>query len=270
MKTLYDVLGVGPAATADEIKQAFRREIALYHPDKVRHLGPELQEMATARSKQITEAHRCLSNPELRVAYDRESSTPSSSPSPAPPAGPPGPNSDAGPVEPSTEPLPTTGPSGASSQDRASRDDFVRRTSLARLREAVAAELGDTGEIRETGFDVAYCSSEKRRLLKRTPAVMICGHFVPHVDSAEVRAAWNRAVRLGRVNRDLCIVLVGNALAPRRELSGVVAELTQRLSRVSSTNITVIPVDVHDWTGPVPADTPSAARRVLDRLRAPQ
>lgn len=268
MKTLYDVLGVGPAATTDEIKQGFRRQIAQYHPDKVQHLGPELQEVAAERAAEITEAYRQLSNPELRVAYDRQSTTPLS-PSPAPSAGPSGPNRDAADVAPPVEPPPTTPPPAVFGQDRASRDDFVRKASLERLREVAVAEMGNVEEIRGMGFDVAYYAREKRGLLKREPALMVCGRFVPRVDAEAVRAAWNRAVRLGRVSRDLCIFLVGNALAPRRELSGVIADLTRRLSRVSSTRIIVIPVDVHDWQGLVPADTPSPARRILDRLRAP-
>lgn len=46
MKTYYELLDVAPQASSDEIKRAFRREIARYHPDKVQHLGPEFQEIA--------------------------------------------------------------------------------------------------------------------------------------------------------------------------------------------------------------------------------
>ena len=56
----YDVLGIRKGATRDEIKAAYRREIARYHPDKVAQLGPELQELANAKSKQINEAYRVL------------------------------------------------------------------------------------------------------------------------------------------------------------------------------------------------------------------
>ena len=38
-------------APADEIKKAFRREIARYHPDKVQHLGQEFQEMAAGHRR---------------------------------------------------------------------------------------------------------------------------------------------------------------------------------------------------------------------------
>ena len=40
--------------------------------------------------------------------------------------------------------------------------------------------------------------------------------------------------------------MIYGRFVPRRELSGVIVELTRRLSSVSSTSITVIPVDVND------------------------
>jgi DnaJ-class molecular chaperone len=55
--TYYDLLQVGPAAPADEIKRAFRREIAKYHPDKVQHLGTEFQEIAATKAAELTQAY---------------------------------------------------------------------------------------------------------------------------------------------------------------------------------------------------------------------
>ena len=55
-KNHYEVLEVAPTAPADEIKRAFRAQIALYHPDKVHHLGKEFQEMAAGRATALTEA----------------------------------------------------------------------------------------------------------------------------------------------------------------------------------------------------------------------
>ncbi len=56
----YEVLRVPRGASRDEIRAAYRREIAQYHPDKVAQLGPELRELATEKSKQINEAYRIL------------------------------------------------------------------------------------------------------------------------------------------------------------------------------------------------------------------
>src|SRR6188472_1307516 len=66
------MLTVASDAPADEIKKAFRREIARYHPDKVQHLGPEFQEMASGIAADLTEAYRILMDPALRLKYDED------------------------------------------------------------------------------------------------------------------------------------------------------------------------------------------------------
>lgn len=59
----YTVLGVDRNASAAEIRQAYRRLAAQYHPDKVAHLGPELQELAERRFKEIQKAYQELTHP---------------------------------------------------------------------------------------------------------------------------------------------------------------------------------------------------------------
>src|SRR5437763_8109341 len=71
MKTFYQVLEIAPSAAAGEIKRAFRHQIALYHPDKVQHLGKEFQEIAAVRAAELTEAYRILSDEGRRAEYDR-------------------------------------------------------------------------------------------------------------------------------------------------------------------------------------------------------
>src|SRR5688572_24296532 len=56
----YDVLGVKPGATQREIRQAYQRLVQQYHPDKVGDMGPELQELAERRTKEITAAYNQL------------------------------------------------------------------------------------------------------------------------------------------------------------------------------------------------------------------
>lgn len=53
----YQVLEIAPGASREEIKAAYRRLAAQYHPDKVQHLGKELQELAEARFKEIQQAY---------------------------------------------------------------------------------------------------------------------------------------------------------------------------------------------------------------------
>ena len=59
-KTPYEVLGVSPGATKEQIRSAYRKLANQYHPDKVAHLGRELQELAEKRFKEIQEAYQYL------------------------------------------------------------------------------------------------------------------------------------------------------------------------------------------------------------------
>lgn len=62
----YEVLGVSRGASAEEIKRAFRKLAAKYHPDA----NPGDQE-AEERFKEINEAYQVLSDPEKRGGYDQ-------------------------------------------------------------------------------------------------------------------------------------------------------------------------------------------------------
>lgn len=57
----HEVLEVNSAATLDEVRQAYRRKIRMYHPDKVSALGPEFTKLAEAQSRDINQAyaHAC-------------------------------------------------------------------------------------------------------------------------------------------------------------------------------------------------------------------
>jgi len=55
-----EVLGVSEGAGEEEIRAAYRSQLAKYHPDKVTHLGGEFHELATARTKEIIAAYEFL------------------------------------------------------------------------------------------------------------------------------------------------------------------------------------------------------------------
>ena len=58
----YEVLGVSRGASQEEVRQAYRRMMADYHPDKVAHLGPDLRKLAEAKATAINEAYRALTS----------------------------------------------------------------------------------------------------------------------------------------------------------------------------------------------------------------
>jgi len=53
----YATLGLEKGATMDEIKKAYRKLSMKYHPDKVRHLGDEFQQIAETKMKEINAAY---------------------------------------------------------------------------------------------------------------------------------------------------------------------------------------------------------------------
>ncbi|MBQ9638129.1 MAG: TerB family tellurite resistance protein [Bacteroidales bacterium] len=56
----YNVLGLSPSATDDEVKRAYRRLAVKYHPDKVESLGEEVRHHAEEQFKKITAAYELI------------------------------------------------------------------------------------------------------------------------------------------------------------------------------------------------------------------
>lgn len=65
-KDYYQVLGVTPKATGEDIKKAFRTLARKYHPDVAKD-----KKTAEEKFKELNEAHEVLSDPESRRKYDQ-------------------------------------------------------------------------------------------------------------------------------------------------------------------------------------------------------
>lgn len=53
----YKILEVDPSVSDDELKKAYRKMAVKYHPDKVSHLGPEMQKSANDKFKKVNAAY---------------------------------------------------------------------------------------------------------------------------------------------------------------------------------------------------------------------
>jgi DnaJ domain len=267
LKNFYDLLSVARDAPVDEIKKAFRREIARYHPDKVQHLGLEFQEMASGIAADLTEAYRILMDPELRAQYDEGLSAGVGGPAvrtpPRPPADP------QAQAPPRAEPSPSSASSASGTQapprPRASAGiDFVRKASLSRLKEAMEV-LGAIEPAHVSGFDVAVTTKPKRGLFKKADdCLRLLTRFVPVVDADAVADVWSSALKAKTPDTILCVLLVGPGMAPSKDLSTAVSE-QRRKSR--NAGPVLVPVDVRDWEALFPPDTPAPVRALIQRLR---
>jgi hypothetical protein len=268
-KNYYDLLEIAATAPSDEVKRAFRLQIARYHPDKVQHLGKEFQAMAADRAAELTEAYRILSDEGRRAEYDRTfvaAGVPATGAgqSAAPGAG--RGESSAGPAAPPppAPPNPTASQVGAQfKQERASRDEFVRKATLGRVRQALEAVGADYDETVLRGFDLACVP--KSKMFGRSKNPRLLGRFVSLLDREAIANAWTDAAKWGDARKDdVCVLLMGTSLASAGELAGEIAD-QRRKSR--GAKLTLIPVDARVWDAHMPFDAPAIAKSLLSKLK---
>ena len=272
MKTYYDLLGLQPSADADEVKRAFRREIARYHPDKVQHLGPEFQEIASSRAAELTEAYRILMDAEARRSYDAMlTSGAGAAQAPHAPAG--GDNRAAqAPAPAAATPPPHRAPGPPAvpvpeslRQTQATLSQFVKKATIGRIQAAIEALFGAAEPMTVAGFDAVYTLRARRGLFQRAdPPVKLFLCVVSRVDAETIDEAWPRALKAGGGDPLVCLLLLGLQLAPARELATAITEQRRRSRQVGPV---VIPVDTREWAPLMPPETPNAVRKLLERLK---
>jgi hypothetical protein len=229
MKTYYEMLEVAVTAPPDEIKRAFRREIAKCHPDKVQHLGEELQRIAAAKATELTHAYKTLSDGALRAAYDAQLSEAVAEETPALPS------------EPSS-------------------------ADVRRFTQALDAEFGQYEQPRVDGFEVACVPKPGFWQLTLPPRIL--GRFVPKVDAASLAAAWDHATLMRQeAQRDLCVFLMGPVVAAPGALAQAINEQRRKPAPAGGAVI-MVPLNTSTWSAHVPQDAPPVIKSVVLRLKA--
>jgi hypothetical protein len=265
------LLGISPDAPQADIRGAFRAQIARYHPDKVQHLGQEFQEMAAERAAELNEAYHSLSNAGRRAEYDLgRGVAPAGQPAPASQA------PDATGVPAAEAPASQSASTGGSAkeaagpnqrqfkQERVRRDQFVLKAAVGRFDQAIAAIDGAYDKTQVPGFDIAY--APKARLFARTKGPQLLGRFVGSVDGEAIAETWAQVDQLKvPLNTEICVFLMGSALAPPRELADAIAH--RRRTAPKGRTVVLIPVDARNWDAHTPTDAPAIARTLLARLR---
>jgi hypothetical protein len=270
VKTHYELLGVRPDTPPDEIKKAFRHEIARYHPDKVQHLGREFQEMAAQRAAELTEAYRVLMDEVARAAYDEQlaAGTLPRAQEPAARA------EEAGrekpvhhPPQPEPPPAEPEGDRRVFEQERQSGEDFVRREALRRMRHAIAESIGSIEALRLDGFELSYACRTRRSLFKKNaPDLYVLVHYVPKVDAQVIADVWPIVAPFAvRPEAAVCVFLLGPSVSPRADLAAAIS--AQRKQMKARSPVVFVPLDVHDWDAHIPANAPPAVQAVIHRLR---
>ena len=135
-----------------------------------------------------------------------------------------------------------------------------------RFREAAKREFGQCEEASVKGFDV-ICLPPKGGFFSRTLPPRVFGRFVAQVDAAAVRESWAMASRAKKDDqRDLCVFVMGPAVAPAGELGRVIAE--QRRRPMPSGKLVMVPVNTMTWSAHIPNDAPPVVKALISRLRS--
>ena len=230
--------------------------------------------MAADRAAELTEAYRILGDEGRRSEYDRALSESGGAAAAAPAGAPasaagaatqPAPESHA-PPPPPPPPHGGHGPAaesridGTFTRERGIRDEFVRKATMGRLKQALEAVGGyDQSELR--GFDIALVP--KKKLFGGSKNPKLLGRFVSTVDRAAVADAWTQAAKWGAAD-EVCVLLMGTSLAPAGELA---TEIREQGRKQRGGKLVLIPVDARDWDARMPLDAPPIAKTLLERLK---
>lgn len=170
IKDYYFLLRLPRFAPLEEVRVAYRKLAAEYHPDKVAELGPEAEEEANAKMQELNEVMAVLSDPARREKYHQlldlipeRSLSASPRPKPEPPPRPAPPPAESVPAPAQASPPPAESPE---------KRGLVVEEQLREIREGVLRLPLQWKEKRLPGWQWALEHSDMRRTI-----VVVHRHF---------------------------------------------------------------------------------------------
>lgn len=267
----YELLELDPSCSSEEIKQKFRQQVALFHPDKVTHLAKQIQDLATDKTAELIEAYRVLGNRANRSEYDsvlKEFSTRSES-------------NDRSAVSDSDSVLKTTKHSGVNIDGTQTAPDskpatqsgmdlsgFLYDSAIARLRSVVLEQIPKAEEAKVESFDISFIMRSKwSRLFGNSQCARILARVTAHIDSSIVQDAWRMATKPGSsISGDTYLFLMGMTLENVSALSATILDLQRR--QVKKENQTFfVPLKLNTWEVLIPNGAPEILRILVGNLR---
>jgi hypothetical protein len=248
------LLGITLPASTEEIKKAYRRQIARYHPDKVHHLGEEFQLLAAEKSAQLTDIYHQLL--ESGGCDPSVNATPIVSDEPSPVA---------------------SAPANGAATNRAARmsswqaveqgcPSLILGAATDRMIQCVRSTLPGADELTVAGFSLA-CRTRvdwRGRLLRRRSPT----YGVLLRTPADAPANGRRAARLREVlpGVDGAIVLFDLVVDPRVNDRRDVSDPPTPTR--AEPYVFTVSVDAMTWKARVPDEAPEMAHQILARVRA--
>jgi curved DNA-binding protein CbpA len=214
----------------------------------VQHLGAEFQRIASERAAELTTAYKTLSNAALRAEYDALLA--STAPQNDQPTG-------------ATEPEPPPPVIDRFRQERADRDDILRRVVLARVRECFADpdyELQAYG-----GFDLAFVPRVRGPVFRRTGKPSLLVRVADKVDGSLVLQAWTDALRARVAEKPVVLLLLAREV-DRKSVTVVIDDRRRKHPKVAE-SIFPVTIDMADWSAEIPPHSPDSVRATIERLR---
>jgi hypothetical protein len=138
--------------------------------------------------------------------------------------------------------------------------------ALGRFRAAVERALDGVSSMPAPGFEAGYLVKGKRSLFGKAVPERVLTAYVGRVTGSEITALGQKALAARGTATALTVFALGDRIGPASEISGAVSSLKRRVP--PGVTLSVVPIDVRDWSPMMPKDATANTRAVVAQLTA--